>query len=109
MRCSVARLIRRILLSEFASNSYDFFIVSQNVGQGTASPTSYNVLFDNMGLPPDRLQLLTYKMCHLYYNWSGTTRVPAVCQYAHKLAFLVGQFLHRAPESQQLEKLLYFL
>lgn len=87
---------------------YDFFLVSQSVRQGTVSPTSYNVLYDNMGLPPDKIQILTYKMTHLYYNWSGTLRVPAVCQYAHKLAFLVAESIGRAP-SNILENQLYFL
>ena len=61
-----------------------------------------------MGLSADKLQIMTYKMCHLYYNWSGTTRVPAVVQYAHKLADLVGQYIHQTP-SNLLEKQLYFL
>ncbi|XP_063698509.1 protein aubergine-like [Culicoides brevitarsis] len=87
---------------------YDFFLVSQSVRQGTVSPTSYNVIYDSLQLPPDKMQILTYKQCHLYYNWSGTTRVPAVCQYAHKLAFLVGQHIHQAPH-QSLQKSLYFL
>jgi aubergine-like protein len=87
---------------------YDFYMISQTVRQGTVSPTSYNIISDNMGLPADKLQQLTYKFCHLYYNWSGTTRVPAVCQYAHKLAFLVGNYLHQAP-SNALERKLYFL
>lgn len=87
---------------------YDFFLVSQSVRQGTVSPTSYNVIYDNMGLNPDRMQILTYKMTHLYYNWSGTLRVPAVCQYAHKLAFLVAESIHRAPNNV-LENQLYFL
>ncbi|XP_065086066.1 protein aubergine-like [Ochlerotatus camptorhynchus] len=86
----------------------DFYIVSQSVRQGTVSPTAYNIIYDTSGLKIDHLQMLTYKQCHLYYNWSGTTRVPAVCQYAHKLAFLVGQFLHQPP-SNLLEKKLYFL
>uniref|UniRef100_A0A1B6F8K3 Piwi domain-containing protein n=2 Tax=Cuerna arida TaxID=1464854 RepID=A0A1B6F8K3_9HEMI len=87
---------------------YDFFIVSQFVNQGTVSPTSYNVINDSLGLDPDKLQRLTFKMTHLYYNWSGTVRVPAPVQYAHKLAFLVSQSLHRPPNSS-LEELLYFL
>ncbi|XP_067630737.1 protein aubergine [Eurosta solidaginis] len=87
---------------------YDFFLVSQSVRQGTVSPTSYNVIYDTMGLDPDKIQVLTYKMTHLYYNWSGTCRVPAVCQYAHKLAFLVAESLNRLP-SNALEKQLYFL
>ncbi|XP_054737592.1 protein aubergine-like [Anastrepha obliqua] len=87
---------------------YDFFLVSQSVRQGTVSPTSYNVIYDTMGFDADKLQMLTYKMTHLYYNWSGTCRVPAVCQYAHKLAFLVAESIHRLP-SNALEKQLYFL
>lgn len=87
---------------------YDFYLVSQSVRQGTVTPTSYNVVSDNVGLDPDKLQRLSYKLTHLYYNWSGTVRVPAPCQYAHKLAYLVGQALHKAPSSR-LEDLLYFL
>ncbi|XP_069703667.1 piwi-like protein Siwi isoform X2 [Periplaneta americana] len=87
---------------------YDFFLVSQSVRQGTVSPTSYNVICDNLGLDPDKLQRLTYKLTHLYFNWSGTVRVPAPVQYSHKLAYLVGQALHKIPNSH-LEELLYFL
>eukprot|EP00092_Neocalanus_flemingeri_P024564 GFUD01026642.1.p1 GENE.GFUD01026642.1~~GFUD01026642.1.p1 ORF type:complete len:216 (+),score=80.19 GFUD01026642.1:86-649(+) len=87
---------------------YDFFLVSQSVRQGTVNPTSYNVIKDTSGLKPDHLQKLTYKLTHLYYNWPGTVRVPAPCQYAHKLAFLVGESLHRQP-SEQLEEVLYYL
>ena len=57
---------------------YDFFIVSQSVRQGTVSPTSYNVIFDNTGLDPDKMQKFTYKMTHLYYNWSVRTLIHAV-------------------------------
>lgn len=87
---------------------YDFYLISQSVRQGTVSPTSYYVIYDTLGINADKVQILTYKMCHLYYNWSGTTRVPAVVQYAKKLAFFVGQYLHHAP-SNALEKQLYFL
>lgn len=87
---------------------YDFFIVSQSVRQGSVSPTGYNVISDNVGLDADKLQRLTYKMCHMYYNWSGTVRVPAPCQYAHRLAFLIAQSIHRMPD-QALEHLFYYL
>jgi len=87
---------------------YDFFLVSQTATQGTISPTSYNVIDDNMGLDPDKVQRLTYKLTHLYFNWSGTVSVPAPCQYAHKLAFLVGTSLHAQP-NVNLSDLLYFL
>ncbi|XP_055839653.1 protein piwi [Episyrphus balteatus] len=87
---------------------YDFYLVSQSVRQGTVSPTCYNVVYSNIKLTPDQLQVLTYKMTHLYYNWSGTTRVPAVCQYAKKLATLVSQNIFQVP-SNALEKKLYYL
>lgn len=47
---------------------YDFFLVSQHVNQGTATPTNYNVIYDTFGLPPDKLQQMTYIMCHLYVS-----------------------------------------
>ncbi|XP_066444447.1 piwi-like protein 1 [Eleutherodactylus coqui] len=87
---------------------YDFFIISQSVRQGTVSPTHYNVVYDSGGLKPDHMQRLTYKLCHQYYNWPGVIRVPAPCQYAHKLAFLVGQSIHREPHNS-LSSLLYYL
>ncbi|PIO32440.1 hypothetical protein AB205_0014360 [Aquarana catesbeiana] len=87
---------------------YDFFIISQSVRQGTVSPTHYNVVYDSGGLKPDYMQRLTYKLCHQYFNWPGVIRVPAPCQYAHKLAFLVGQSIHKEPHNS-LANLLYYL
>jgi len=87
---------------------YDFYIVSQQVRQGTVSPTSYNVIFDNTGLDAETVQTITYKLTHVYYNCSSTVRVPAPCHYAHKLSFLVGRFLHRPPNTQ-LQNQLFFL
>ena len=86
---------------------YDFFLVSQNVRQGSVTPCHYNVIHDNFGFKPDHYQRLTYKLCHLYYNWAGTIKVPAPCMYAHKLAFLVGQSLHSSPGSELADKLYY--
>ncbi|XP_050347903.1 piwi-like protein Ago3 [Nymphalis io] len=86
---------------------YDFLIVSQKVNQGTVTPTHYVVVHDDSGMTPDQCQRLTYKMCHLYYNWPGTVRVPAPCQYAHKLAYLVGQNLHQQPSEALADKLFF--
>merc|ERR1711976_548093 len=76
---------------------YDFFLVSQSVRQGTVNPTSYNIIEDTSMWPANIIQLLTYKLTHLYFNWPGTVRVPMVCQYAHKLAYLVGESVHNQP------------
>ena len=74
--------------------TYDFLIVSQSVCQGTVNPTSYNGVRDTSGLKPEHLQKLTYKLTLLYYSWPGIVRVPALCQYGHKLALLAGDSLN---------------
>lgn len=86
---------------------YDFYLISQSTRQGTVSPTYYNILFDESGLPMDKLQLLAYKMSLNYYNWSGGVRVPAPCQYAHKLAFQTGESLHELPSAKLVNNLHY--
>nr|XP_032515067.1 piwi-like protein Siwi isoform X2 [Danaus plexippus plexippus] len=87
---------------------YDFYLVSQNVREGTIAPTSYNIIEDTSCLDPDRIQRLTYKLTHMYFNCSTQIRVPSVCQYAHKLAFLAANSLHNAPH-HSLADTLYFL
>lgn len=86
---------------------YDFFLVSQNIRQGTVSPTHYIVIYDNKKMKPDHIQRLTYKLCHLYYNWPGTIKVPAPCQYAHKLVSLVGQNIQQEPHLSLADTLYY--
>jgi len=87
---------------------WDFFLVAQNGRQGTVSPTNYNVLYDSNNLNADKIQRLTFKQCHLFYNWSGTVAVPAVCQYARKLAEFTAIAL-KAEAKQRLTTQLYFL
>lgn len=86
----------------------DFYLVSQHVNQGTVSPTKYIVLTEQGNLKLMHHQKLAYKMAHMYYNWCGTIRVPAPCQYAHKLAYLTGQNI-RQQVSERLENKLYYL
>jgi len=86
----------------------NFFLVPQSVRQGTVTPTHFNVLYDDTGLQPNHMQRLTFKLTHLYYNWPGTVRVPAPCQYAHKIAFLAGQNVQEMPSANLADRL-YFL
>lgn len=67
--CSVCRLPHVISFSPSFSLRYDFYLVSQAACRGTVSPTYYNVIYDDNGLKPDHMQRLTFKLCHLYYNW----------------------------------------
>jgi len=91
-----------------SKDKYDYFLVAQAVRQGTVTPTNYTILYDTVQFPAIVLQALTFKLTHLYYNWPGTVRVPAPCQYAHKLAFIIGQSVHRDPNLAICDKL-YFL
>lgn len=87
---------------------YDFYMCSQHVREGTTTPSHFIVLVDERPFPPDIIQKLSYKLCYLYYNWPGTVRVPAPCQYAHKLCTLVGESIKKEPSNELNEKL-YFL
>uniref|UniRef100_A0AAY5KBC4 Piwi-like protein 2 n=1 Tax=Esox lucius TaxID=8010 RepID=A0AAY5KBC4_ESOLU len=86
----------------------DFYLMAHHIRQGCGLPTHYISVYNTANLSPDHLQRLTFKMCHMYWNWPGTIRVPAPCKYAHKLAFLSGQYLHSEPSIQLADKL-YFL
>ncbi|XP_030594224.1 piwi-like protein 2 isoform X1 [Archocentrus centrarchus] len=85
----------------------DFYLMAHHIRQGCGFPTRYISLYNTANLTPDHLQRLTFKMCHLYWNWPGTIRVPAPCKYAHKLAFLSGQYLHSEPAIQLSDKLFF--
>lgn len=43
-------------------------------------------LNESKDLEKQALQDLTYCLCYMYSNWSGSIKVPAPCQYAHKIA-----------------------
>ncbi|KAL4471791.1 hypothetical protein ABPG72_008809 [Tetrahymena utriculariae] len=72
---------------------YDFYMISQNVKQGTATPVHYKVIYDTTEFPEGRLQELLYSQCFNYVNWSGSIKYPAQIQYAKKLAKMVGTFI----------------
>ncbi|XP_077915306.1 piwi-like protein 4 [Halichoerus grypus] len=86
---------------------YDFYLISQAASRGTVTPTHYNVIYDDNGLKPDHMQRLTFKLCHVYYNWPGLISIPAPCQYAHKLTLLVAQSIHKEPSLELANSLFY--
>lgn len=59
-----------------SSTLFDFFMVAQNVTQGTATPTHYQVLENETELSADFFYSLTYFQCFNYFNWSGPVKVP---------------------------------
>ena len=68
-------------------------MISQLVRQGCASATHYNIMFDSYKSNKKDIFLMMYKLCHLYYNWTGGIKVPAPCQYSRRLAYMVGEKL----------------
>lgn len=86
----------------------DFYLVPLESRQGSVAPIHYRIHYNSMKLKADNFQYAVYMLCHLYSNWTGPIKVPAPCQYAHKLAYLVGTHLHKDP-SRDLANQLFFL
>ncbi|KYQ88959.1 hypothetical protein DLAC_11817 [Tieghemostelium lacteum] len=87
---------------------YDFFLVSQKALQGSVNPTHYHIIYDEAKIPVVDLQVFSYQLCYLYFNYDKAVSVPQVCQYAHKLAFLIGRHVHSSV-TNELSQNLYFL
>ncbi|XP_063276175.1 piwi-like protein 2 [Prinia subflava] len=85
----------------------DFFLLAHHSHQGCSVPTRYTCVWNTASLSSEHLQRLTFKLCHLYWNWPGTVRVPAPCKYAHRLALMVGQILHQEPSAHLIEQLFF--
>jgi aubergine-like protein len=110
---------KKVVNKESAAISYDFYAVSQNTTQGCVTPTHYFVQFDDSGMPKQVLEQLTYNLAYGYQNWAGSIKVPAPCQYAHKVAeyYLQTQKVgartkntgHEAQEISPIQNLLHFL
>ena len=80
-----------ILSTSIIKKEMEFFMIAQNVTEGTATPTRYQLLLNECGYSSDDLHQITFFQAFNYYGWSGAVKVPAVCQYAHKLAYHVGE------------------
>lgn len=72
-------------------DTYEFYLVSVAARQGMTTPTRFTVVYDQIGESPDKIELLTYKLCHTYYNVSGAIKEPSCIRYAHRLAALIGE------------------
>jgi aubergine-like protein len=74
----------------------EFYLISQNARQGTVNPTKFEIVHPNVAPTRNnftRIQATTFALTHMYYNWPSQIKVPAPCQYANKLATLVGEHM----------------
>eukprot|EP00993_Chasmostoma_nieuportense_P000991 NODE_190_length_2759_cov_96.849924_g176_i0.p1 GENE.NODE_190_length_2759_cov_96.849924_g176_i0~~NODE_190_length_2759_cov_96.849924_g176_i0.p1 ORF type:complete len:886 (+),score=222.57 NODE_190_length_2759_cov_96.849924_g176_i0:271-2658(+) len=70
---------------------YEFLLVPQSVTQGCITPIKVICLHNNItSLTSTGLQHLTFQLCHSFFNWFGTIKMPSVCEYAGRLAKFVG-------------------
>ena len=85
----------------------EFFLISQSQKMGIAYPCKYTILYDTIGATLSDIELLSYKLCHLYFNIGGPIKIPAPILYAHKLANLVAEKnelgLEDGPEKEPLK------
>ena len=65
---------------------FDFFMTPASANQGCVLPTHFHVPLYESTMSKVDIQTLTYSLCHFYFNWAGPIKVPAPCQYAHKIA-----------------------
>ncbi len=65
------------LVNTTITTDMDFYLIAQRTLQGTVQPTHYHVLVNDLqgkqNIMRD-LQILAYKLCYMYYNFSGAIK-----------------------------------
>jgi aubergine-like protein len=84
------------VISDQVTKDDDFYLISIKTRQGTSTPTHYitveNDLMEDLkesgandkqkNLLKENIELLCFKLCYMYYNWSAAIKVPAPICYA---------------------------
>ena len=70
-------------------NRFEFYLQPQKVNQGSATPTSFNVIYGNMNYP-ELLIMLTYWTTFIYPNWKNAVRIPHVLKIAEKYSSMTA-------------------
>ena len=76
-------------------DKFEFYMVAQNVNQGSATPTNYFCVFNNTSIPADEIYKTTYYQTFNYSNWQGPIKIPAVAMYAKKQSELWASMLKK--------------
>ena len=60
----------------------------------TALPVHYFVADNSTKMSAHEIQTFTYHLCHNFFNFMGTTKVPAAVMYAEKIAKYTLEYLY---------------
>ncbi|OMJ94827.1 hypothetical protein SteCoe_1846 [Stentor coeruleus] len=83
-----------VINSVVIPENQSFYLISHVVTQGMASPSLYRIIHNDGNIDLMIVAKLAFKLCFMYYNWTGGIKVPAPTMMAHKLAYIVGQSVH---------------
>ena len=72
-------------------NFFEFYIQPQEVTQGSATPTCFQVAYGNLDFP-EFIPKFTFDLCHIYSNWQGSIRIPNVIKCAEKLSKMTAKY-----------------
>ncbi len=77
----------------------------------TNKPVHYTITYNSHPtvISNAEFQSFSYASHHTYQNWAGTVKVPDVCQYAHTLAYTLGECKIDDPKISILKQTLFFL
>jgi len=98
-----------LVCDDIVSPNYDFYLVSQRSNRGCSVPNHYRVVFSNSKMEEALLQEIVFSQCFNYVNWTGSIKVPGVCQYAKKCAKFAAEVMEGKQAPQGLEGKLYFV
>lgn len=69
--------------------TFDFFMQSHQSRMGTARPTHYVCLLDEVGVTPDQLQQTVHGLCFTFARCTKSVSLVPVCYIAGKLQLLI--------------------
>ncbi|XP_015438406.1 PREDICTED: protein argonaute-2 [Dufourea novaeangliae] len=75
----------------------DFYLVSHASIQGTARPTKYRCICNEIGMSEDEIEQLTYYLCHMFARCTRSVSYPTPTYYAHLAAFRARALIHNVP------------
>ena len=97
-----------LVLDESICDENEFYLITSTVTQGNAAPVKYRIIENSSNVPKAVLAKFSYSLCHLYFNWKGPIKIPVPIQLSHKIAYLVGESVHR-DAGMGLRKSLWYL